>query len=265
MTEGHGCVNDFSRTLAQTIWEPLIPKDAITVFSGGTKGVLSPHITFVVRSNDATGPVAAVGRTRNLMPADIGTATLATLVAETVDSMTRDLKVQPADAHLVLVTSPLPTSGKIASIRAAGKEPVMADTYKSMALARSASALGVASTMGELARTDIESALLSGTAWSAKASCSSGPELEDNHILILAADPEDISESTSSPNLRITSDSMADTIDASIVQELLPRVKKDNVRIVQLFAKAEADSHGLIRGARHTMSTDSDSQSTRHA
>ncbi|KAK3618898.1 hypothetical protein LTR22_026189 [Elasticomyces elasticus] len=63
-TEGNGCVNDFSRTRA------LIPEDAITIFSGGTEGVLSPHVTFVVRSrhDKPTGLVASVGHTRDIDP-----------------------------------------------------------------------------------------------------------------------------------------------------------------------------------------------------
>lgn len=58
---GNGCVNDFSRTLSALVWEPLIPPEAVTVFSGGTKGVLSPHVTFFVKERKSTSPVAAVG------------------------------------------------------------------------------------------------------------------------------------------------------------------------------------------------------------
>lgn len=43
-TEGNGCVNDFSRMLAAAAWEPRLPPEAVTVFSGGTEGVLSPHV-----------------------------------------------------------------------------------------------------------------------------------------------------------------------------------------------------------------------------
>ena len=86
---GNGCVNDFSRTLAAHAWAPpLIPASAITIFSGGTEGVLSPHVTLIVREardlddqflpaeprGVATGLVALVGRTRALRPHEIGTA-----------------------------------------------------------------------------------------------------------------------------------------------------------------------------------------------
>jgi cyanuric acid amidohydrolase len=39
----------------------------------------------------------------------------------------------------------------------------------------------------------------------------------------------------------------------------------ENGHVVQVFAKAEADPRGNIRGNRHTMDTDSDVHSTRHA
>ena len=45
---GNGCVNDFSRTLSALVWESKIPSSAVTVFSGGTEGVLCPHVTFIV-------------------------------------------------------------------------------------------------------------------------------------------------------------------------------------------------------------------------
>jgi cyanuric acid amidohydrolase len=46
---------------------------------------------------------------------------------------------------------------------------------------------------------------------------------------------------------------------------VLDHIKGDNERILQVSSKAEADPSGLIRGNRHTMNTDSDIHSTRHA
>jgi cyanuric acid amidohydrolase len=39
----------------------------------------------------------------------------------------------------------------------------------------------------------------------------------------------------------------------------------DAERIVNVFAKAEADPSGFVRGRRHTMLNDSDINNTRHA
>jgi cyanuric acid amidohydrolase len=67
---------------------------------------------------------------------------------------------------------------------------------------------------------------------------------------------------------------MRDAIDGEAVREALasaglradgPLRQEDAGRIVNVFAKAEADPSGSIRGRRHTMLNDSDINSTRHA
>ncbi len=58
---------------------------------------------------------------------------------------------------------------------------------------------------------------------------------------------------------------MKDAIDARPILEILDQVKSEKGIAVQTFAKAEADPTGTIRGTRHTMNTDSDIHSTRHA
>jgi cyanuric acid amidohydrolase len=226
--------------------------------------VLSPHVTFIVRgtANARTGLVAAVGRTEDLAPYEIGTESHVNLVSLKVKDMMKHLEVKPDDVQLVLVKSPLLTSAKLAAIRADGRKPLTSDTYESMAISRYASALGVASALEEMPEADVASALQSKAAWSAKSSCSSGAELADNHIFVLASDSK---ASISGPSLRAVSKPMSDAIDADVVLELLSQVKRDGGRVLQVFAKAEADPRGLVRGSRHTMNTDSDIHSTRHA
>ena len=53
------------------------------MFSGGTEGVLSPHVTFLVKEPN-TGLVATVGRTRPLAPEEVGAAAQAHEVLSTV-------------------------------------------------------------------------------------------------------------------------------------------------------------------------------------
>ena len=255
---GNGCVNDFSRTLSTHVWEPLIPESAITIFSGGTEGVLSPHVTFIVRESGPTGLLAAVGRTRMLEPHEIGTAAHALEVASSVRTLLQQSGIPKSHVHLVLIKCPLLTSAKVEAIKAAGKIPVTTDTYESMAKSRYASAIGIATALDELGESSLEEALQSQRHWNRKASCSSGAELEDNHILILASDP-------SSGNLRALSAYMEDAIDARAILRILEEVKKEQGKVLQVFAKAEADPRGIIRGKRHTMNTDSDIHSTRHA
>ncbi|KPI37218.1 Cyanuric acid amidohydrolase [Cyphellophora attinorum] len=265
-TEGNGCVNDFSRTLAQTVWQPLIPKDAITIFSGGTEGVLSPHVTFIVRckddDDDASGLVGAVGHTRDLDPHEVGGHIHARTVADTVANMITGMNVSPKDVKLVLVKCPLLTSTKIETARAAGQSTICTDTYESMAKSRYASAIGIAVALGEISTNDISAKLQTEDSWSALASCSSGAELDDNHIFVLANDPIAVKVK---PRLKAISRPMKDAIDADAALDLLGQVKEQGGKVVQIFAKAEANPKGLIRGRRITMLTDSDIHSTRHA
>ena len=255
---GNGCVNDFSRTLSTHVWEPLIPESAITIFSGGTEGVLSPHVTFILQESKPTGLQAAVGRTRMLEPHEIGTSVHAQEVASSVRDLLRQSGISKAHVHLVLIKCPLLTSAKVEIIKAASKTPVTTDTYESMAKSRFAAALGIAVALDELEESNLNVAMRKQTSWSSKASCSSGAELEDNHILIIASDP-------SSGNLRAASAYMKDAIDAGTVLRILEQVNAEHGQVLQVFAKAEADPSGSIRGNRHTMNTDSDLHSTRHA
>jgi cyanuric acid amidohydrolase len=257
--EGNGCVNDFSRTLSTHVWEPLIPKSAVTVFSGGTEGVLSPHVTFIVRSQSTTGLQAAVGRTRVLEPHEIGTSAHALEVSSSIRSILTKSGFAKDQVRLILIKCPLLTSEKVEMIKAAAKNAVTTDTYDSMAKSRYASAVGIAIALEEVEESHLDEAMRNESSWSTKASCSSGAELEDCHILIIASD-------TSPGDLRAASGYMNDAIDARAITRILDQVDREGGQVLQVFAKAEADPSGKIRGMfRHTMNTDSDIHSTRHA
>ena len=267
-TEGNGCVNDFSRTLSSHVWEAAIPPGAITVFSGGTEGVLTPHVTFIVEETKPTGLIAAIGRTRALKPHEIGTVDHAQEVARTIAEMIAGVAeggVSAADVKLVLIKCPLLTSAKIETIKSQGIKPLTTDTYESMAKSRYASAIGIALALDELKEAEVESAMNEGSEqhWSSRASCSSGAELEDNHILLLASAPT--ADLVTGRTLKALSGYMEDAIDADAFMKMLEQVKKEQGRVLQVFVKAEADPKGAIRGMRHTMNTDSDIHSTRHA
>jgi cyanuric acid amidohydrolase len=276
-TEGNGCVNDFSRTLASAVWTPLLPKTAITIFSGGTEGVLSPHVTFVLRHHEYTGLMAEVMHTERIEPHNLGTL----LQAEQVERATRRaqaaMRSNVADGselctNLVLVKCPLLTSTQIERLRMGGMPLRTTDTYESMAISRHASALGVAWALGEAASPDlrgfvqgrdieaIRAKKLDEVACS-RASCSSGAELDDCHILVLATSVNDPRYAVQ----KAISGVMEDAIDAKSVMALLKQIEDEEGEVIQVFAKAEADPRGHIRDQRHTMNTDSDIHSTRHA
>jgi cyanuric acid amidohydrolase len=191
-------------------------------------------------------------------PYEIGTVSQATEVASSVRAMLKQSGIPKDRVHLVLIKCPLLTSAKVEAIKAASKTAVTTNTYESMAKSRYASAVGIAVALGEVGEGDLEEAMVSESSWSEKASCSSGAELEDCHILILASDD-------SPGNLRADSAYMHDSMDAGSILRVLDRVKSERGKVVQVFAKAEADPTGRIRGQRHTMNTDSDIHSTRHA
>lgn len=324
-------MNDFSRTLSAFVWENLLlhPETetgtstgtsgtstggtSVVIFSGGTEGVLSPHVTFVVRERQRqsekekgegegkekekrTGLKAAVGRTWQLQPWEIGGKSQVDCVAVTVRKMLEEEKIRPEQVALVLVKCPLLTSEKIAKIHAfssssRNEQLITSDTYESMALSRHASAIGVGVGLRELAPERVEEVLNNGIFHSSRASCSSGAELEACHILILANDDNNLSSSSpsSSPSpsteekeeaeeekhpptlYRAFPGTMSSAIDITTLQTLLhtaltPLPPYTSASLIQIFAKAEADPTGMInRKYRHTMLTDSDVQSTRHA
>jgi cyanuric acid amidohydrolase len=237
--------------------------------------VLSPHVTFIVAAEEGqtTGLVGAVGRTRVVESAELGRAAHAVLVREVVEGLMKEMGVRAEDVALVLVKCPLLSGAKIAALRAKGQVPAAEGSYESMGCSRFAAAVGVAAALGELEGDgNIEAALEGrvqaeggGRVFSAKASCSSGAELEDNHVFVLASDPEVNKAGPGMGLLRAISRPMKDAIDAAPILEILEQVKRERGDVVQVFAKAEADPKGVIRGRRHTMETDSDLHSTRHA
>jgi cyanuric acid amidohydrolase len=261
-TEGNGCVNDFSRTLASVAWRDIAPAGTVTIMSGGTEGVLSPHVTLVVRQRDGeerSGLVGGASETADIPKWEIGRRGQVNAVAQAVSIAMRDADLTVAQVHLVLVKCPLLTSEDVAACISQGEQPVVTDTYESMAKSRAASALGVALALGECASNEIDDALIGGAPqWSSVASISSGAELDNCHILVIGADE-------AGGQLRMAHAVMADALDYAAVRSLLDIVEKDRGEVVQVFAKAEADPTGRVRGYRHTMLTDSDLQSTRHA
>lgn len=283
-TEGNGCVNDFTREYATEALCHLfgarlgiaageVHARIAFVMSGGTEGVLSPHLTVFARSvvpaGEATGePRLAVGIafTRDFLPHELGRVAQVDATADAVLRAMAEADIAPADVHFVQIKCPLLTSAKLQAAQASGRAPVTHDTYESMGYSRGASALGVAAALGEVDRTQLEDArvLRDWSLYSGVASTSSGIELDHNVVIVMG-------ESRSAASAyRIGHGVMRDAIDAESVREVLRGLglqggRGDAERIVNVFAKAEASPDGVVRGARHTMLNDSDINSTRHA
>lgn len=282
-TEGNGGVNDFTREYAvAALCAALAPKLDLTpgeveqriafVMSGGTEGVLSPHITVFTRQQVATPGVSGkrlsigMAQTRDFLPEELGRAAQITETAEAVKAAMDDAGISDvADVHFVQIKCPLLTSERIEAAAARGHKTATISAYSSMAYSRGASALGVAVALGEVA-TDVrdEDVLRRYDLFSKVASTSSGIELMHNVVIVLGNSEGSASE------FEIGHAVMNDAIDAAAVTEALNSVglgaqAKAGRALVNIFAKAEASPDGTVRGLRHTMLEDTDISSTRHA
>lgn len=285
-TEGNGGVNDFTREYAvAALCTALAPKLKLApheveqriafVMSGGTEGVLSPHITVFTRQEIQQRPAGLSGKrlsigmaqTRDFLPEELGRSAQITETAKAVKAAMADAGItDTADVHFVQIKCPLLTSERVEAAAARGSKTATTSAYSSMAYSRGASALGVAVALGEIAA-DIrdEDVLRRYDLFSKVASTSSGIELMHNVVIVLGNSEGSASE------FEIGHAVMSDAIDAPAVISALtgvglgvaPQVAAN--RLVNIFAKAEASPDGAVRGFRHTMLEDTDISSTRHA
>jgi cyanuric acid amidohydrolase len=283
-TEGNGGVNDFTREYAvAALCAALAPKLDLTpaeveqriafVMSGGTEGVLSPHITVFTR-REAERPANMSGKrlcigmaqTRDFLPEELGRSAQITETAKALKAAMDDAGISDAaDVHFVQIKCPLLTSERVEAAAARGRKTATISSYSSMAYSRGASALGVAVALGEVGP-DVgdEHVLRRYDLFSKVASTSSGIELMHNVVIVLG------NSASSASEFEIGHAVMSDAIDAAAVTEALSKVglgpqAKAGRALVNVFAKAEASPDGSVRGLRHTMLEDTDISSTRHA
>jgi cyanuric acid amidohydrolase len=289
-TEGNGGVNDFTREYAVSAlcaalapYVDLPPHDVeqkiAFVMSGGTEGVLSPHITVFTRTMIEEDRAAAgiagkrlsigVAHTRDFMPEELGRGAQVEETAKAVRVAMADAGINdPLDVHFVQIKCPLLTSDRIEAAHARGQKVVTTSAYGSMAYSRGASALGVASALGEIEGVCDEQILKNWELFSSVASTSAGIELMHNVVIVLG------NSNTSASPFVIGHGVMRDSIDSAAVIEVLKSVglglrelsdPSAQRRLVNILAKAEASPDGSVRGFRHTMLDDSDIGATRHA
>ncbi|MCK1337866.1 ring-opening amidohydrolase [Bradyrhizobium sp. 38] len=283
-TEGNGGVNDFTREYAvAALCTALAPQLGLSpreveqriafVMSGGTEGVLSPHITVFTRQDVPQRPAGLSGKrlsigmahTRDFLPEELGRSAQITETAKAVKAAMEDAGIaDPTDIHFVQIKCPLLTSDRVEAANARGNKTVTTSAYSSMAYSRGASALGVAVALGEIA-SDIrdDDVLQRYDLFSRVASTSSGIELMHNVVIVLG------NAMSSTSEFEIGHAVMSDAIDATAVLAALESVGLDVAtagrELVNIFAKAEASPDGSVRGFRHTMLEDTDISSTRHA
>ncbi len=267
-TEGNGCVNDFTRGFAtQTLklylsqyLETEAAQQVVYIMSGGTEGVLSPHINVFTRRDDLPnapkqwGLVMGTHRTRAFSPEEIGSMEMVDTVAHAVKAAVQEVGLTPEHVHFVQIKCPLVQSSQ-------NQTGTASSSYQSMADSRGASALGVALALGEIQPCQLqpESICQDFSLYSKVASTSAGVELQTCEILILG----NAAHSTS--NLIVGHDVMQHALDTESVNRAIASTGQSVEQVVNVFAKAEADPSGLILGRRHTMLDDSDISHTRMA
>jgi len=278
-TEGNGCVNDFSRGLATMAYGSVladylgVDPDAVgeevaLIMSGGTEGVMTPHVTVFVRrpadaATDEKRLTAARSATRAFDPEELGRDPQ---IHETADAVERAMDRagidDPADVHYVQVKCPLLTADRIADARARGETVATDETYESMAYSRGASALGVALATDELAASAVSEDVVCGdpSVYSAVASTSAGSELRRSEVLLVG------NSEAAAGDLVADHAVMDDALDAAALERAADLALPDEGdRVRAVFAKAQASSDGTIRGRRHVIHDDSDINATRHA
>jgi cyanuric acid amidohydrolase len=289
-TEGNGGVNDFTREFAVsalcTALAPYVdlPPQRVEeriafVMSGGTEGVLSPHITVFTRdtvvdrrSEGLSGKRLSIGmaQTRDFLPEELGRGAQIEATAKAVVTAMADAAiVSPQDVHFVQIKCPLLTSDRVEAAAVRGNKTVTNSAYGSMAYSRGASALGVAVALGEIdGEVTDEQVLRNFDLFSSVASTSAGIELMHNVVIVLG------NSASSASSYEIGHAVMRDAIDFAAVNDALKSVGLGvaNVsepmasrQLVNIFAKAEASPNGSLRGFRHTMLEDTDISATRHA
>lgn len=284
-TEGNGGVNDFTRGyFTQTLMLLLAERLGISpaaallrvpcVLSGGTEGVLSPHMAVIARvpaSHPPARPALAVGIAFAAeVPAEsVGRMAHLEATASAVEAALADAGLDRAGVEFVQVKAPGLTSARIAEARGRGAAVVSTDTNRAMALSRSAAALGAALALGDVPRERLSEAAIGHDMdlFASRVSVSSGIEITRTEVIVFGNSPR-----WSGP-LRIAHRPMADALDIGAIHGVLddlgiasfPAVSEaDRARIRAVFVKGMPDPSGTVRGFRHTMLDDTDINAQRH-
>ncbi len=283
-TEGNGGVNDFTRILAdQAFRKVLMDKgtrseadvDEIPmVWSGGTDGILTPHAT-IFAGNDEKGDssesrlTVGYAMSEKILPEDIGRPAMVEKVAAGVKKAMAEAGIDdPSEVHYVQTKTPLLTMDTINDARSRGKTVWTEEPLESMNLSNGTTALGIAVALGEIEMPSAEAIGHDTSLFSAVASCSSGVELDRAQIVVVGNAPG------AGGTLRIGHSVMDDALDFEGVYEAIRSAGLDlpecarsadlNGKVINVFAKCEADPTAKVRGRRQVALDDSDVHHHRH-
>ena len=283
-TEGNGGVNDFSRILADRVFRDFLnthgtrsPSEIDTmpiVWSGGTDGVIAPHMNVFARvpdngASDAKRLAVGVTMSEPILPEEIGRLPMVDKVAEGVRVAMADAGItDPADVHFVQSKTPLLTRERIEDARSRGKDVVMTDTMESMAVSNATAALGIGYAVGEFDRPRPEQIANDLDLYSSVASCSSGVEQDPAQIVVVG------NRAGAGGDFRIGHSVMRDALDFDGIYDAIrsagldlpdrPHPSDLGDAVVNCFIKCETDPSGRLRGRRLVSINDSDIHHTHH-
>ena len=285
-TEGNGGVNDFTRLLSDRAFREILLqhgsraleeiKQIPMVWSGGTDGVICPHATIFARTPDTgapdTGdPRLAVGIAISdvILPEDIGRPTMVEKVAQGVRRAMADAAIADAqDVHYVQTKTPLLTVETINDAKSRGHRVFTQDTMDSMNISNGTTALGIGVALGEIPMPAADQIAHDLSLFSARASCSSGVELDRAQIVLVGNRPG------AGGRFRIGHAFMQDALDIDGIYAAIrnagldlperPRAEDLQGRLVNVFMKCEADPTARLRGRRQVALDDSDVHHTHH-
>jgi cyanuric acid amidohydrolase len=277
-TPGNGLTNDHTREFAtRTVAAVLAPRLGIGVddvrarvmllFSGGTEGILAPHLLVFSRGaaapEAAPGPALAIGlaRSRALRPNELGRAAQLDATADAVRAALADTGLaDPAAVAWVQVKCPIPPPGALHGDAVAGIKK----------RSRAASALGVAVALGDVARGAIETdgePIVRPDLGTRRACVTAAIDSARVDVMVLANAPEWRGD------FQVGSTALADMLDAPAVAGLLRRLglgatpqltPAERTRLVGAILKGDPPADGRLRDAASVMLDDSDIHAIRH-
>ena len=280
-SEGSGLHNDHGRVFADFSLRTALAvargcpvtdiADSVTIaVSGGTPGVISPHVTVITQDvvdelpPDLPGKGLVVGRshTVEILPEDIGrTAQVDKVTVAVREALASIAITDPADVHMVLVKGPALSAKAVADATSRGQTVVTRDygigPMGSMCWSNDGAALGVAVALGEVDRSSLTDDQIrrDWSLFSEVAATSSGGEKRVGEVMVLANSASSASEFRVGHG--VTRD-LADVEgiktalrDAGLDFECCPS-DDDRAQIAQVFAKFVLPGSDILRGRRIT-------------
>ena len=287
-TEGNGGVNDISRILVDRVMRDFfVQKGSRTrpqalqvpiALSGGTDGVISPHLNIFAQVPEDAASNASKNELRmtvgfavseKILPEEIGRLPMVEKVAAGVRKGMQQAGItDPKDVHFVQTKTPLLTAERIADAKRRGKTVYKTEMMESMAVSNATAALGIGVAVGEFPVPREEQIARDLDLYSSVASCSSGVEQDEAQIVVVG------NRKGIGGHFRIGHSVMQDVLDVDGIYDAIrkaglplperARASDLGEALVNCFIKCETDPTGRVRGRRQVALNDSDIHHTHH-